>query len=120
MDTNGNGSGRAVEDHGVVRERRTNQVDRRVTRLRAVPIPLAMAKVKVGEAVGQAIGDQPLKAYGDKSNVKKVCSGERVPEYLAQIYRDRAARRRFALSLLEDDDGVRVRTVVEWDEEKAG
>jgi hypothetical protein len=81
---------------------------------------LNMAKVKVGEAFAQAIGDQSLKAFGHEGLVSGVVSGAKVPDYLARIYEDPAARRRFALALLEDDARVRVKTVVEWDEEKVG
>jgi hypothetical protein len=83
-------------------------------------IPLAMAKAGIGLAIKNAIGDQPLKVYGDDSRMAKVISGEGVPDYLARIYRNPDARRRYALSLLRGDPNVRIRTTVDWDEEKAG
>jgi hypothetical protein len=49
----------------------------------------------------------------------KVIAGEKVPEYLARIYRNPDARRRYALSLLRNDPKVRIRTTVDWDEEEA-
>lgn len=81
--------------------------------------PLEIAKVSVGRALKAGIGDEPLKAYGDRGFMSNVLSGEKVPEYLARIYQNDEARRRFARALLADDDAVRVRTVIEWDEEKA-
>lgn len=81
-------------------------------------IPLAMAKVKLGACLKHAIGDRAFKEFGDKGQISNVVSGEKAPDYLARIYQDKHARRRFALALLSEDDGVRVRTTVEWDEEK--
>jgi len=49
----------------------------------------------------------------------KVISGERVPDYLARIYNRPEARRRYAMSLLRGDKKVRVRTVIEIEEEEA-
>lgn len=80
-------------------------------------IPLQMAKAGIGQAVKSAIGDDPLKFYGDDSLMAKVISGERVPDYLARIYRNDGARRRYAISLLRGDKRVRVRTVIEIEEE---
>lgn len=71
-----------------------------------------MAKARMGAAVEQAIGDAPLKAYGDKGLMSKVLSGEKVPDYLARIVQDKGARRRFALALLEDDSDVIVTTTI--------
>jgi len=82
-------------------------------------IPLEMAKAGIGRAIKHAIGDEPLKVYGDDSMMAKVISGERVPDYLARIYNRPEARRRYALSLLRGDKKVRVRTVVEIIEEEA-
>jgi hypothetical protein len=82
-------------------------------------IPLEMAKASIGRAVRDAIGDEPLKVYGDDSMMAKVIAGEKVPEYLARIYRNPDARRRYALSLLRNDPKVRIRTTVDWDEEEA-
>lgn len=100
-----------VDDCRPAKTRTVNDVDR----LKA--IPLEMAKAKVGAAVNHAIGDKPLKLFGDKGLVSKVCTGEKVPEYLAQIYQDTTSRRRFALALLKGDVKVRVRTVVEFEDE---
>lgn len=80
---------------------------------------LQMAKVGFGAAVGHAIADTPDKSFGEKSWISNIKSGRAVPEYLARIYADRHARRRFALALLKDDEQVRVRMLIEcdWDEE---
>ena len=102
-----------------------NRVDR-AERLGAVPvnavdrlatIPLAMAKVMVGAAIKEAIGNQPLKQLGDKGLVAKLVTGEKVPEYLAAIARDERSRTRFALALLKGAR-VRRRIVIDWDEEE--
>jgi hypothetical protein len=82
--------------------------------------PLDEAKASVGLAVKHAIGDDPLKVYGDEGQMSKVIAGEKVPDYMARIYRNPQARRRYALSLLRSDPNVRIRTTVDWDEEKAG
>ena len=88
------------------------------TENRTLPdIPLEMAKAGLGRAIKSAIGDDPLKVYGDDSMMAKVISGERIPDYLARIYRNPEARRRYAVSLLRGDKRVRVRTVVEIEEE---
>lgn len=79
-----------------------------------------MAKAKVGAAIAAAIRDQPRKTYGHEGLMSGVCSGAKVPEYLARICDDPQARRRLALALLEGDDRVTVKTVVEWEDEKAG
>lgn len=78
----------------------------------------AMAKSAIGAAIGAAIGEEAYKAYGDPGFMTKVVSGEKVPDYLARIYQEPAARRRLAFKLLEGT-GVTVKTVVEW-EEKVG
>jgi hypothetical protein len=83
-------------------------------------VPLEMAKARIGAAVGAAIGSDPLKAYGHPGLLSEVCSGEKVPDYLGRIYNNRQARRRFALSLLEDDPRVVVETIVRWTDEKVG
>lgn len=83
----------------------------KVERMEAVDI--RMAKAGFGAAIGEAIGDRPDKAYGDKSRISNVKAGHGVAEYLARIYADRRARRRLALALLRDDVGVRVRLLVE-------
>lgn len=70
------------------------------------------AKVRAGAALKAAIGDDPLKKYGDKGLLANVTSGEKVPDYLARIVADKPARRRLALALLEDDSDVIVTTTV--------
>ena len=79
-------------------------------------VPLAMAKAKVGEAVSAGIGDQSPKAFGHEGRISGVCSGKNVPDYMARIYLDPDARRRYALSLLRGDPKVRTRFVVEIEE----
>lgn len=96
------------------RERVVNKVDRLPERA------CDMAKAGMGAAIEHAIGDDPLKAYGDKGLMSKVVTGEKVPDYLARIYGNHEARRRLALALLKDDPSVRMRTTIEWDEEKVG
>lgn len=83
-------------------------------------VPLQMAKADLGRAVGQAIEGRAFKEFGAKSLISGVVSGEKVPEYLARIYLDPAARRRLALALLKDDEAVTMRTVIEIDERKVG
>jgi hypothetical protein len=75
-------------------------------------IPLEMAKARVGKAVKHAIGDDPLKVYGDDSMMAKVITGEKVPDYLARIVNRPEALRRYALSLLEGDPDVETETTV--------
>jgi hypothetical protein len=75
-------------------------------------IKFRSAKAGMGAAVEAAIGDNPLKAYGHEGLLSGVCSGEKVPEYLARIYDDPAARRRLALALLAGDECCEVETVV--------
>lgn len=70
------------------------------------------AKAGVGRAFKAAIGDEADKAFGHEGLVSGLKSGEKVPDYLASIYADPAARRRFALALLEDDEGVELETIV--------
>jgi len=97
-------------------ERRADVVNK-VDRLQ---IPLEMAKARMGAAVEHAIGDAPLKEYGDKGLMSKVVTGEKVPDYLARIAQDKAARRRFALKLLEDDTDVVITKTITIQEKKAG
>lgn len=82
------------------------------------PDALSTAKARVGGAVREAIGTDPMKVYGHKGLLHAVCSGEKVPDYLARIYQDKPARRRFALALLNDDTDVVVTTHVSWPEPK--
>lgn len=81
-------------------------------------VPLVMAKAKVGAAIDSAIGDAPDKSFGHEGLVSGLKSGEKVPDYLARIYADKGARRRFAVALLEEDSEVRVRTVIEIEDRK--
>lgn len=74
------------------------------------------AKVRVARAIKAAIGDQCLKAYGDEGLMSRIVSGEGVPAYLARIYQDVRARRRFGLALLRGDPCVRMRMVIEIDD----
>jgi hypothetical protein len=74
----------------------------------------------VGAAFEHAIGNAPLKTYGHAGQVSEVISGSKVPDYMARIYLDPRARRRFAEAWLDGDPRVRMRTVIEWDEEKVG
>ena len=75
-------------------------------------VPLRQAKARIGEAVKKATEGRALKEFGPKSLLSEVCSGEKVPDYLARIYQDKPARRRYALALLEDDTDVVVTTTV--------
>jgi hypothetical protein len=111
-----NGNGRLVGEsmnssmRSPLRIEEDNRVDRLVNKVDYGKRP--MAKAAMGAAIKHAIGDQPLKEFGDKGLVSNVCSGEKVPDYLARIYQDAGARRRFALALLEDDPGVEIETVI--------
>lgn len=102
-----------------------NRVDREperalvaVNKVDHAEIPLDEAKERVGAAVEQAIGDRPMKHFGDKGLLCKVCTGEKAPDYLARIYQDPSARRRFARAWLKDDNAVRVKVVYEFPEER--
>lgn len=81
---------------------------------------LEAAKARVGAAVESAIGDQPLKAFGDAGLMSKVVTGEKAPEYLARIYQNPKARRRLAMALLDGDPKVRMtrRVVIDIDDEE--
>ena len=67
---------------------------------------VAMAKAKLGHIFRAAIEGTPLKTYGSKSFISEICSGEKVPEYLARLYDDPRARTRFALGLLAEDEDI--------------
>jgi hypothetical protein len=82
--------------------------------------PMEAGKASIGAAVKSAVGDDPLRVYGDEAFMSKVISGEKVPDYLGRIASRPAALRRYALSLLKGDPNVRIRTTVDWDEEKVG
>lgn len=75
-----------------------------------------MAKAHVGAALAAAIGDEPLKQFGHEGLMSGVCSGEKVPDYLARICQNDDARRRFLKALAHGDPRIRVRTVIEIDE----
>lgn len=75
-------------------------------------IPLEMARMGMGAAIGRGIGGEALKAYGDPGSMSKVVAGEKVPDYLAKLYANEDARQRFALALLEGIDGVEMETTV--------
>lgn len=78
-----------------------------------VPSPrLRMAKAKMGTAIEQAIGDEPDKTFGHEGLMSALKSGEKVPDYLARIYQNKEARRRFAMALLQDDTDVIVTTTI--------
>jgi hypothetical protein len=100
------------------REDRTTVVNK-VERL-LPDVQLAMAKAKVGACVKKAIGPRALKEFGDKGQMSNVVSGEKVPEYLARIYQDEAARRRFARALVEGDQKVKRFTVLQFEDEEVG
>lgn len=109
---------RAIPGNSVVCQ--SVQGDRVVNRVDHLhELPLHMAKAKLGACVREAIGPRALKEFGDKGLMGNVISGEKAPEYMARIYQDPAARRRLALALLKDDPAVKVRTVIEVDEEVA-
>lgn len=78
--------------------------------------PLIQAKTSVGRAVSAAIGPRSLKEFGDAGQMSNVTSGRLIPDYLARIYLDDEARRRFAMALLSGDPAVRTRTVIEIDD----
>jgi hypothetical protein len=82
----------------------------------SLDVPLRMAKAQMGAAVTAAIGDAPLEQFGHEGQMSAVCSGEKVPDYLARIYEDEAARVRFAKALLKGCRGVRLREVFEIEE----
>lgn len=81
---------------------------------RRLDVRLEMAKASLGQAVQKAIGGSPLKAYGTKSLISGICGGSKVPEYLARIYLDPTARRRFAFALLENDEEVALETTARY------
>lgn len=83
-------------------------------------VPLRMAKARVGAAVTKAIEGRAQKEFGSKSLISEVCSGEKVPEYLARIVDDKSTRRKLALALLEDDTDVIVTTNISIRQRKAG
>jgi len=79
---------------------------------RAADGPLRMAKAKAGAVVKKAIEGRPLRQFGTESLMSGVCSGEKVPEYLARIVDDKLAKRKMALALLEDDTDVIITTTI--------
>lgn len=98
--------------------RQTNADTETVNIVHHLEIPLEMAKAKLGAAVKEAIGNLPLKHFGHKGLISDVCSGEKVPEYLARIVQDDAARRRFARALVQGDKKVRSFTVLQFEDEE--
>lgn len=88
--------------------------------VKKVDLPLEAAKEMVGAAVNSAIGNAPMKTYGDAGLMSKVVTGEKAPEYLARIYQDPKARRRFAMAFLKGDPKVtmRRRVVIDIDDEE--
>lgn len=81
---------------------------------------LLSAKAEMGAVIRDAIGPDKLEAYGHAGLVSGVCSGEKVPDYLASIFQNEAARLRMAKALLrKSGKQVRERTVFEI-EEKVG
>jgi hypothetical protein len=109
----------APKVNGALAHTEVNRVDREVNKVDPrLDVPFRQAKARFGAAVGEAIHPHPLKAFGDKGQLSKVIGGD-VPEYLARIVDDPNACRRFARALLANDSTVRVRTVIEWDEEEA-
>lgn len=77
------------------------------------------AKATLGRAIAAGIGDRPTKEFGSKSLISGLISGEKVPDYLAGIVADPAARRRFAKALLDGDKKVKRQTVYVIDEDEA-
>lgn len=82
-------------------------------------LPVEAAKAHVGAAIRSAVGDEPLRVYGDEGLMSRVMTGEKVPDYMGRIFSNPDARRRYALALLKGDPRVRIRTTVDWDEEEA-
>lgn len=80
--------------------------------------PLDAGKKAVGGAVKFAMGQRAMKEFGDTGQMSNVCSGEKVPEYLARIWNDREARRRFGMAFMRGGK-VRVQTVMSWEDEEA-
>lgn len=76
---------------------------------------LAMAKADVGGTVKEAIEGRSPKEFGSKTLVSGLCSGEKVPDYLARIYQDPRSRRRLALAWLRNDPEVKVKVTIEID-----
>ena len=88
-----------------------------VKKLHQLRAGLSNAKAKMGAAVNAAIGDQPRKAFGHEGLIAGVCAGPKVPDYLARIWEDPEARRRFGIAILRNDPKVKVRLLLEIDEE---
>lgn len=102
----------SLESREVARERTPKELESL-----PAPRPLDMAKAAIGRAIKHGIGDDPLKVYGNEGQMSNVIAGPQVPDYMARIFLNPEARRRYALSLLRGDKQVRVRTIVEIDEE---
>lgn len=122
MSSKVNGAALATEVDRVHRRRMLRHGD--VNKVQCAPQndsdPLENERREVGAAIKEGIGDAPLKEYGTKSLMSGLVSGDAVPDYLARLYQDPNSRRRFGRRWLRGDDAVRVKTIIEWDEEKVG
>lgn len=80
-------------------------------------LTLDHAKVLAGQIVSTVLHDtdSPLKEFGDKSQVGRWTRGEENP-ILARLIQRRDARKAMAKALLRSCDGVRERTVFEFEE----
>jgi hypothetical protein len=120
MATKSNGASDLLEVEKLPRP--GDRADRGVKKVHLMPeTSLEAAKAHVGEVVKAAIGDNPRKVYGPDNTISGVISGEKVADWLARIYVDHGARKRFAREWMRGSSGVRQRnlTVIEWDEEVA-
>lgn len=88
--------------------------------VKKIDCPLDAAKKRAGKAVRAAIGDEAVRVYGDEGLMSRVMSGPGIPDYMARIVNNDEATVRYALSLLRGVPNVRVRTTVDFDEEKVG
>ena len=58
------------------------------------------AKTEAGAVFRDAIGPDKQEAYGSAALISGLCSGEKVPDYLAAIFANREAKLRMAKSIL--------------------
>jgi hypothetical protein len=87
---------------------------------RSDPREITQAKAGMGAVIKEAIGPDKLEAYGHASLMSGICSGEKVPEYLAAIYANEESKLRMAKALLRSSGKqVRERTVFEIEERTA-
>lgn len=77
---------------------------------RHVDLALEPAKRRTGAAIRRALEGRQVKEFGSRSLISDVCSGEKVPDYLARMVGDRTVCRRLAMALLEDDPDIVVMT----------